>query len=82
MARKGPFTTAFYRHLHTVVHKEYRSRKTWAALRQGRRVGLRAIGSMLYHQATLPLARLKLAALERRPQPALSPVPASNVAGP
>ncbi len=82
MLYKGPFTTAFYRHLHTVVHKEYRSRKTWAALRQGRRVGLRAIGSMLYHQATLPLARLKLAALERRPQPALAPVPASNVAGP
>jgi len=82
MLYKGPFTTAFYRHLHTVVHKEYRSRKTWAALRAGRRVGLRAIGAMIYHQATLPLARLRLAALERRPQPALAPVPASNVAGP
>jgi hypothetical protein len=29
MLYKGPFATEFYRQLHTVVHKEYRSRKTW-----------------------------------------------------
>ncbi|NOG51487.1 MAG: hypothetical protein HND48_20225 [Chloroflexi bacterium] len=33
MLYRGPFTTVFYRQLHTVIHKEYRARKTWAALR-------------------------------------------------
>lgn len=80
MLYKGPFATEFYRHLHTVVHKDYRSRKTWAALRRGKWVGLRAAGSMVYHRLTLPLALRKLKALESTPTPPLSP--ASNVAGP
>lgn len=80
MLYKGPFATEFYRHLHTVVHKDYRSRKTWAALRRGKWVGLRAAGSMVYHRLTLPLALRKLKALESAPTPPLSP--ASNVAGP
>ncbi len=29
MLYHGPFSTAFYRHLHTVVHTEYRARKAW-----------------------------------------------------
>ncbi len=29
MLYQGPFTTAFYRHLHTLVHTEYRARKAW-----------------------------------------------------
>src|SRR5690606_26163304 len=33
MLYKGPFRTEFYRQLHTVVHKDYRSRKTWRDLR-------------------------------------------------
>jgi radical SAM superfamily enzyme YgiQ (UPF0313 family) len=85
MLYRGPFTTAFYRHLHTVVHKEYRSRKTWAALKQGKWVGLRPAASMVYHTLTLPLARRKLAALERAPHPDLTPSinqPAPNVSGP
>ena len=32
MLYKGPFATDFYRQLHTVVHKDYRSRKTWRDL--------------------------------------------------
>lgn len=86
MLYRGPFTTAFYRHLHTVVHKEYRSRKTWAALRQGRRVSLRALGAMLYHTATLPFARRTLSALEAVPHPPLPSqsggTAAPNVVGP
>jgi anaerobic magnesium-protoporphyrin IX monomethyl ester cyclase len=39
MLYHGPFTTAFYRQLHVVLHKEFRARKAWAALMQdeGRR---------------------------------------------
>ena len=33
MLYQGPFATEFYRQLHTVVHKDYRSRKTWQDLR-------------------------------------------------
>lgn len=64
MLYRGTFSTEFYRQLHTVIHKDYRSRKTWAAVRRGQRVGVRAIGSMLYHRLTLPLAQRKLKALE------------------
>jgi radical SAM superfamily enzyme YgiQ (UPF0313 family) len=64
MLYRGPFKTEFYRQLHTVVHKDYRSRKTWAALKAGRPVGVRAIGAMLYHRLTLPWAERTLRGLE------------------
>ena len=32
MLYQGPYTTEFYRQLHTVLHKEFRSTKTWHAL--------------------------------------------------
>jgi anaerobic magnesium-protoporphyrin IX monomethyl ester cyclase len=67
MLYQGPFATAFYRQLHTVVHKDYRSRKTWASLRallrhpaRLRPAHLRQTAAMLYHQATLPGARREL----------------------
>jgi radical SAM superfamily enzyme YgiQ (UPF0313 family) len=65
MLYRGRFSTAFYRQLHTVVHKEYRSRKTWAALKQGKARSVRALASMAYHRLTLPLATRKLDALAR-----------------
>src|SRR5260221_5517313 len=34
MLYHGPFGTEFYRQLHTVIHKEYRSRKTFRRLAQ------------------------------------------------
>src|SRR5258708_34376217 len=34
MLYHGPFSTEFYRQLHTVIHKEYRPRKTWQHMRQ------------------------------------------------
>ncbi|MFZ4813237.1 MAG: B12-binding domain-containing radical SAM protein [Phototrophicaceae bacterium] len=65
MLYQGPFNTAFYRQLHTVVHKDYRSRKTWQALRQGKltRADVKRTAAMLYHQLTLPLAQARLNAL-------------------
>lgn len=67
MLYQGPFATPFYRQLHTVVHKDYRSRKAWNELKQvaknptqWRGHHTRQIASMIYHRATLPLARRKL----------------------
>lgn len=77
MLYRGPFRTEFYRQLHTVVHKEYRSRKTArdlrALLRDPRRLTpglLRRAASMIYHQATLPGAVAKLDALAALPHDA------------
>lgn len=67
MLYRGPFRTEFYRQLHTVVHKEYRSRKTVGVLRDLLRhpaalrpSHIRQTAAMIYHQATLPAARAKL----------------------
>ena len=74
MMYKGPFTTEFYRHLHTTLHKEYRARKTWGALKrlarhpaEFRPTHLRQTAAMAYHWVTLPLARRKLKQLEHIP---------------
>ncbi len=74
MMYQGPFTTEFYRHLHTTLHKEYRARKTFATLQrlvrhpaEFRPHHLRQTAAMVYHTATLPLARRKLKALETVP---------------
>lgn len=58
MLYQGAFSTAFYRKLHTVVHKEFRSRRAWQSLRQG--LDLRQAARWLYHALTLPVARLQL----------------------
>jgi radical SAM superfamily enzyme YgiQ (UPF0313 family) len=67
MMYRGPFTTDFYRHLHVVLHKEFRSQRAWhdlrTAVRHPRRLRpnhLRRAAGLLYRQATLPLARYKL----------------------
>jgi anaerobic magnesium-protoporphyrin IX monomethyl ester cyclase len=74
MLYKGEYRTEFYRQLHTVLHKEYRSRKTWrelnALLRDPRRLSpalLRRTASMIYHQVTLPSAHSKLNELAKLP---------------
>lgn len=74
MLYQGPFRTEFYRQLHTVVHKDYRSRKTLrelkallsnpARLRPGH---LRQTASMIYHRLTLPTATAKLDQLAQLP---------------
>ncbi|MCB0077459.1 MAG: B12-binding domain-containing radical SAM protein [Anaerolineales bacterium] len=70
MLYEGPFSTDFYRQLHTVLHKEYRSRKRWQALANAvqrpatlRPTHLLGAGKAGYHWLTLPWARRKLDAL-------------------
>ena len=65
MMFRGPFTTAFYRQLHTVLHREFRMRGAW---RRGRRL------RSLAHAAVLPLERLRL---ERLARVAHQPTPVS-----
>ena len=77
MLYQGPFATPFYRQLHTVVHKDYRSRKTWRTIKQLLRTPanlrashIRQSAAMIYHRLTLPsaLAQLdKLAQLPHQP---------------
>ena len=67
MLYRGPYSTAFYRQLHVVLHKEFRARRAWqswrtvaAHPRQWRAGHLRELAASVYRLATLPLARRKL----------------------
>ena len=55
MLYQGPFSTEFYRKLHSVVHKEFRARKAWKSLKSPR-----DIVRLGYNLLTLPVARLQL----------------------
>jgi anaerobic magnesium-protoporphyrin IX monomethyl ester cyclase len=69
MMYRGPFSTAFYRQLHTVLHTEFRTRRAWRELKQcwpirvsgGRH--LREAAGIVFRLLALPLARLKLSIL-------------------
>lgn len=74
MMYRGPFTTAFYRQLHVVLHKEFRSRRCLARWRQilrrqasPTRNDLREAVASVYRLLTLPLARLRLNRLSHIP---------------
>lgn len=74
MLYHGPFTTAFYRQLHKVLHKEYRARRhretLQGAIRRGgalKRENLRHAAAAAYHTVTLPAARWRLDRLEGVP---------------
>ncbi|MFN8062580.1 MAG: radical SAM protein [Vicinamibacterales bacterium] len=67
MLYRGPYSTAFYRQLHRVLHKEFRARRGVRLLREAlRRRGaaawpsLRPAAGALYHALTLPVARWQL----------------------
>ena len=82
MLYQGPFTTTFYRQLHTVVHQEFRLRKGWAELkrvlmqpRQWRVNHLRLMAATVYRWETLPWSRWRLTRLEHGPQPAIASLP-------
>jgi anaerobic magnesium-protoporphyrin IX monomethyl ester cyclase len=84
MMYRGPFSTDFYRQLHTVVHKEFRARRAWRSLlgvaREPGSAGRRHIrqAAALAHQIlTLPLARARLDRLARLPHEGLGPLPRS-----
>ncbi len=77
MLYNGPYATAFYRHLHTVIHKEYRARKTLrrlGKLRPWRLGDMRQVGAMAYHTLTLPAARAQLDRLAAVPHTATIPL--------
>jgi len=82
MMYQGPFVTEFYRQLHTVLHKEFRSRRSWQELKQivwqpraWRRHHLREALAIGYRLATLPLARRKLAKLAHIPHEGVAAMP-------
>jgi anaerobic magnesium-protoporphyrin IX monomethyl ester cyclase len=90
MLFQGSFSTAFYRKLHSVVHKEFRARKAWQALKgaPGAPLGWRVRGKSLlrlaYNLLTLPPARFQLDRLGKQSQngtlflPHLAPETASH----
>jgi anaerobic magnesium-protoporphyrin IX monomethyl ester cyclase len=82
MLYKGPFSTAFYRQLHTVLHKEFRARRYANELKgllrqpqQIRRKHVRHVAGMIKNFATLPIERRRLNALEREPHTGLQSGP-------
>jgi anaerobic magnesium-protoporphyrin IX monomethyl ester cyclase len=82
MLYHGPFTTEFYRQLHTVVHQEFRLRKGWAELKRvawhparWRLRHARLIAASLYRWATLPWVRWRLNHLAHTPLQPIAPLP-------
>lgn len=74
MMYQGPFSTRFYRKLHTVLHKEFRSDKLLRELRTLARHPWRAgwrharrAAAALYNRCTLPFDRYQLERLGREP---------------
>jgi hypothetical protein len=55
MLYQGPFSTEFYRKLHSVIHKEFRARKAWKSWKSQR-----DLARMGYNILTLPIARYQL----------------------
>jgi anaerobic magnesium-protoporphyrin IX monomethyl ester cyclase len=82
MMYSGPFATAFYRKLHTVLHKEYRARKHWKELKgtatnpsRFRKVHLRRLAVMLFYTISLPFERYQLKRLEKAPHTGIDTLP-------
>jgi anaerobic magnesium-protoporphyrin IX monomethyl ester cyclase len=81
MLYQGPFTTRFYRKLHTVVHKEFRMQKGLKELRRVARhptalrlAHLRIALEASYRLVTLPLDRWQLNRLAHLPHQGVSPL--------
>ncbi|MGN6561587.1 MAG: B12-binding domain-containing radical SAM protein [Thermomicrobiales bacterium] len=82
MLYQGPYSTAFYRQLHVVLHKEFRGRKARDEVRgvvrqpaSFRRRHARRALALAYHTATLPLARWRLDRLAQVSRPGAGPLP-------
>jgi len=63
MLFEGPFSTEFYREVHTRLHLEYRARRMWWRLRAGDRPGLREFASVLKGLLQLPGAKRRVSRL-------------------
>jgi anaerobic magnesium-protoporphyrin IX monomethyl ester cyclase len=82
MLYDGPYPTAFYHHLHSRLHAEFRIQKAshgrrragalLALLREGR---LKRAASLLRDMAMLPLLEARLELTRRRSNPDASPLP-------
>ena len=70
MLYQGPFSTAFYRKLHSVIHKEFRARKAWSSLKN-----VRDVARLGYNLLTLPDARVQLNWLASNSQVDLAALP-------
>ncbi len=75
MLYQGPYSTAFYRKLHTVIHKNFQRRlakeKLQVALHSPQKLEMnhfRKMGRIAFNTLTLPFDRLKLRKLERNSQ--------------
>jgi anaerobic magnesium-protoporphyrin IX monomethyl ester cyclase len=75
MMYEGPFSTEFYRQLHVVLHKEFRSRKGLRELRglfshptRVKQKHIREAFAIVYRLGTLPVERFKLNRLARQPR--------------
>jgi radical SAM superfamily enzyme YgiQ (UPF0313 family) len=82
MMYRGPFTTEFYRQLHTVLHTEFRARsRARELMRLGRRPwrlrGRHVVqaGGVLYRWTRLPMERWRLGRLAQVPHEGIDPLP-------
>ncbi|MBI5649038.1 MAG: B12-binding domain-containing radical SAM protein [Chloroflexi bacterium] len=71
MMYRGPYSTAFYRQLHSVAHKEFRAHQAGQTLR--RKFSIKTIARWFYNRLTLPFARARLEWLARAPHHAIRP---------
>lgn len=58
MLYQGPFSTEFYRKLHTVVHREFRARKAWQSGRRPRDLARMGYNALAWLIARIQLQRL------------------------
>ena len=72
MLYRGPYSTAFYRQLHTVLHQEFRARRALDSLTRRRerssslRQDLQPVPALLWNGARLPFSRFRLDRIGRR----------------
>lgn len=77
MLYRGPFPTAFYRQLHTFIHRDFRMRRALAEFPDAKGAGARARLLLVAakNALLLPFSRLKLEILSRSPHRAIEPLP-------
>jgi anaerobic magnesium-protoporphyrin IX monomethyl ester cyclase len=76
MLYQGPFGTAFYRQLHSMLHREFRARRYWRAMQYGGAGWrLRQMLRWLNQIAHWPYERLRLEYLARQPHKPIAPLP-------
>jgi radical SAM superfamily enzyme YgiQ (UPF0313 family) len=91
MLYEGPFSTAFYRQLHSLLHHEFRLRKAWHRLRGAspssrRWDSLRALSRLAFNLFALPFAWIRLKFIAKRSPQGLNRIlphmPAGSAASP